>query len=103
MKTRRIWASNSASHLAKRGFTRFAKHVQPLIGNIRDYLFSEMDYAPQGWNGNASIANAWNDQVIADAQEQHWPTLVRNIAGTGPLGVAHFPWSQTREDRIHHN
>jgi putative methyltransferase (TIGR04325 family) len=103
MKTRRIWAPNSASRLAKRGFNRFAKHVRPLVGNLRDYLFAEMDYAPEGWSGNASIANSWSDQTIADAQERHWPTLVQNLAGTGPLGVAHFPWSQTREDRTHHN
>jgi putative methyltransferase (TIGR04325 family) len=103
MKTGRTWAPNSASRLAKRGFTRFAKHVRPLVGNLRDYLFAEMDYAPEGWNGNASIADNWSEQVIADAQVQHWPTLVQNLAGTGPLGVAHFPWSQNREDRTHHN
>jgi putative methyltransferase (TIGR04325 family) len=62
-----------------------------------------MDYAPEGWSGNAAIADAWSDQAIADAQERHWPTLVRNLEGAGPLGVAHFPWSLGREDRIHHN
>jgi putative methyltransferase (TIGR04325 family) len=103
MKTGWTWTPNSASRVAKRGFTRFAKHVGPLVGKIRDSLFAEMDYAPEGWSGNASIAGNWSDQVIADAQEQHWPTLLRNLDGTGPLGVAHFPWSQSREDRVHHN
>ena len=103
MKTRRPSALNSASRLAKRGLARFAKHAEPLVGGIRDYLFAEMDYAPEGWSSNTSIADSWSDQVIADAQERHWPTLVRILQGTGPLGVAHFPWSHRRDDRIHHN
>src|SRR5436189_2654364 len=86
MKTGPPRLRNFASRLAKRGFNRFAKHVRPLVANISDYLFAEMDYVPEGWRGNASIADSWSDQAIADAQERHWPTLVHNLAGTGPLG-----------------
>ncbi|HXJ78442.1 MAG TPA: methyltransferase domain-containing protein [Candidatus Methylomirabilis sp.] len=60
---------------------------------------SEMKYVPQGWYQ----IPGWNDQGIADAQERHWPTLVRNVQGPGPLGVSHLPWRTTREDRADHN
>jgi putative methyltransferase (TIGR04325 family) len=63
------------------------------------YVFAEMKYVPGGWY---SIAG-WNDPDVASAQEKHWPTLVANLRGPGPLGVAHFPWHQTREDRADHN
>ena len=54
MKTRRTSAFNSASHLAKRGFVRFAKHVQPVVANIRDYFFAEMDYVPEEYSKQVS-------------------------------------------------
>ncbi len=73
-----------------------------LISNLRDYLGSEMEYV-DATRFRGSAALAWNHKKIAQSQEKHWPTLVRNLQGPGPLGVAHFPWSHTREDRTHHN
>ncbi|HEY7090275.1 MAG TPA: methyltransferase domain-containing protein [Tepidisphaeraceae bacterium] len=87
--------------MAKRGIAGLARRIQPLAQNIHDYFFAEMDYAPRGWGGQSS--NGWDDRAIAEAQAKHWPTLARNVEGTGPLGVAHFPWCLGREDRIHHN
>jgi putative methyltransferase (TIGR04325 family) len=62
-----------------------------------------MDYVPGGWRTKGPIVDGWNTKAIVDAQERHWPTLVRNLQGTGPLGVSHFPWSVSREDRGDHN
>jgi putative methyltransferase (TIGR04325 family) len=103
MKPRRTWALQSASRLARRGLTRLARPVSSLVANIRDYVSADMDYVAEGWGGNPSAADGWSDRSVADAQERHWPTLVRNLDGPGPLGVAHFPWSDTRENRIFHN
>lgn len=62
-----------------------------------------MDYIPGGWGAAKVKAAGWSDLGVAEAQEKHWPTLVRNLEGPGPLGVAHFPWSFTRENRMYHN
>lgn len=67
------------------------------------YAFAEMEYLPQGWSAEARGIKGWSEEGVAAAQEEHWPTLVRNLQGTGPLGVWHFPWSMTREDRSAHN
>jgi len=58
-----------------------------------------MEYEPGGWR----VIEGWSADLVVQAQEKHWPTLVSNLQGTGPLGVAHFPWHRTREDRDDHN
>jgi len=97
------WPASPASQLARSGFRSLAERVSSFVTDCRDYLSSEMKYVPGGWPAHSAAAAGWSDQRVAEAQEKHWPTLVRNLEGPGPLGVAHFPWSWTREDRIHHN
>jgi putative methyltransferase (TIGR04325 family) len=87
------------SGFASKSVRRVAEYLSPFILNVVKYVFSEMEYVPQGWNA----VKGWNDQSVADAQEQHWPTLVRNLQGPGPLGVSHLPWHITRDDRADHN
>jgi putative methyltransferase (TIGR04325 family) len=76
-----------------------AGYLSARVVNIVKYVFADMEYVPQGWH----VIEGWNDQSVADVQEKHWPTLVQNLKGPGPLGVAHFPWHTTREDRADHN
>jgi putative methyltransferase (TIGR04325 family) len=85
--------------LPGRVIKRAASRLSARIAEGIQYLNAEMTYAPQGWR----VTEGWNDQGIAEAQERHWPTLLENLKGTGPLGVAHFPWHTTREDRADHN
>jgi putative methyltransferase (TIGR04325 family) len=66
---------------------------------IIKYQLAELHYEPRGWRPT----QAWNDHSVTAAQEQHFPTLVRNLQGPEPLGVAHFPWHKSREDRADHN
>ena len=76
--------------------------ARTLVGRIRAiarYSFAEMEYEPGGWR----VIEGWSADLVVQAQEKHWPTLVSNLQGTGPLGVAHFPWHRTREDRDDHN
>jgi putative methyltransferase (TIGR04325 family) len=75
------------------------KYLPALAVNVIKYVFSEMEYVPQGWYA----LKGWNDQGVADAQERHWPILLKNLQGRGPLGVSHFPWRTTREHRGDHN
>ena len=91
----KFYCSGSASKSAR----RVAEYLATSIANIVNYVFSEMEYVPRGWY----TIEGWNDQGVADAQERHWPTLVRNLQGPGPLGVSHLPWHTTREDRADHN
>jgi putative methyltransferase (TIGR04325 family) len=62
-----------------------------------------MVYSPRGWYISDSKKKGWYEKSVAEAQERHWPTLKKNLEGTGPLGLAHFPWSLTRENREYHN
>jgi putative methyltransferase (TIGR04325 family) len=103
MNFQRIWPASPVSQPARRPFSGLAERVSSLVMDFRNYLSSEMKYVPGGWPAHSAASAGWSDQRVAEAQEKHWPTLVRNLEGTGPLGVAHFPWSLTREDRIHHN
>jgi putative methyltransferase (TIGR04325 family) len=77
--------------------------LPPIVGNALRSLLSEWEYLPRGWPENVNGGQGWNDAGVARAQELHWPTLVANLQGTGPLGTSHFLSSQTREDRADHN
>ena len=91
------------SRLARHGLRTVTGYVRPFIAAIRDYLAAEMEYVPEGWYVTDSNTGGWRDPGVADAQEKHWPILMRNLQGPGPLGVSHLPWSLTREDRTYHN
>jgi putative methyltransferase (TIGR04325 family) len=96
MRIYRLWRSSFVEQ-------HVSKFVPPVVFNMAKYLFPEMVYAPQGWYLQNSRSQGWFERSVAEAQAKHWPTLVKNLEGTGPLGVAHFPWSFTREDRTNHN
>jgi len=96
MRIYRIWRSSFVD-------LHVSKYVPPFVLDIAKYLFPEMTYAPQGWYLKNSRSKGWYEMSVAEAQGKHWSTLVKNLQGPGPLGVAHFPWSLTREDRANHN
>ena len=73
--------------------------MSPLVGDLVQHVFSEMEYLPEGWRR----IEGWNDQSVAEAQAAHWPILARNLQGPGPLGVSHLPSHTTREDLVDHN
>jgi putative methyltransferase (TIGR04325 family) len=87
------------STLLGKSLKKIAHYLSVRVQNAGKYIFAELEYVPGGWHATTG----WNDPGIADAQEKHWPILVRNLQGPGPLGVAHFPWHTTREDRADHN
>ncbi|HKX19321.1 MAG TPA: methyltransferase, TIGR04325 family [bacterium] len=60
-------------------------------------------YAPGGWVVESPSGSAWNEDGVVSAQSAHWPAIVRNLEGTGPLGVAHLPDRLTREHFGDHN
>jgi putative methyltransferase (TIGR04325 family) len=92
MKIPRFW-------IAGEPLRKLARRVSPLVINSAKYVFSEMEYVPQGWR----VIKGWNDVRVVDAQAAHWPTLVSNLQGPGPLGVSHLPSHTTREDLSDHN
>ena len=87
---------------AENGFKRVAYVVPPGVTDLVKYLLGEWEYVPEGWRAAAGQAG-WSHQSVAALQEAHWPTLQNNLRGPGPLGVSHYPWSTTREDRSDHN
>lgn len=91
MKFGRAFARNSLKRLGHRW--------SPPVRDLINYVLSEMEYVPQGWYAIAG----WDDPVIARAQEKHWPILVGNLQGAGPLGVSHLPGDTSREQRAAHN
>jgi putative methyltransferase (TIGR04325 family) len=83
---------------------RVDQYVPPSFMRAAKRLLSEWEYLPDGWSvDRMEGSNGWNDPSIGAAQRQHWPDLIRNLQGSGPLGVSHFPWKKTREDWTDHN
>lgn len=50
----------------------------------------EWEYVPEGWDraGDARV-RGWDVDAIAHAYRAKWPSYLRAIEGTGPLGVYH--------------
>ena len=84
---------------ARNSLKRLGDRVSPSVRNAINYVLSEMEYVPQGWYA----IEGWNDPAIAEAQEKHWPIIVSNLQGRGPLGVSHLPGDDSREQRAAHN
>ena len=89
----------SGRALARNRFQSIAARCLPVLKRVGGYVFSEMEYVAQGWYAIAG----WEEPGIVEAQEKHWPQLVENVAGPGPLGVSHLPWEISRELRPAHN
>ena len=88
---------------AGKAFKKVSPYLPPVIANRVGYLLSDWVYVPEGWRAQSPNTKGWNDPGVAEAVEKHWPTLLRNLEGPGPLGVAHFPWSVTRDNGGFHN
>jgi putative methyltransferase (TIGR04325 family) len=84
----------------QQGLRGIVRRVDPVVAAVRAHVASEMTYLPDGWS---RTDGGWTDPGVVEAQARHWPTLVANLDGRGPLGVSHLPWSSGREDRTHHN
>jgi putative methyltransferase (TIGR04325 family) len=97
------WRSNFAVRAAGKLFTRAVPYLPPFLVRKVNYLLSDWVYVPEGWRAQRLETKSWTDPNVAEAVAQHWPTLVRNLQGPGPLGLAHFPWSVTRDEPGYHN
>jgi putative methyltransferase (TIGR04325 family) len=87
----------------RRRFAGFTRLLPPLAVDAAKYALSEWNYQPGGWRADGLSGGGWNHESVAAAQEKHWPVLVRNLEGTGPLGVSHLPSQMAREDCADHN
>jgi putative methyltransferase (TIGR04325 family) len=84
-------------------FDRATPFLPAILVRKINYRLSDWVYVPEGWRPQQADMKGWTDPDVASAVEQNWPNLVRNLQGPGPLGVAHFPWSSTRENAGYHN
>ena len=91
-----------ARHL-RAGFKKIAYCVPPFVTDAVRYALPDWEYMPRGWSQEDPRVKGWDDDSVANAQEKHWPALVRNLQGPGPLGVSHFPTSVARDDGGDHN
>jgi putative methyltransferase (TIGR04325 family) len=103
MRFYRLWRSGLLPAHRGRLAKRLSYFVPPVFMDGLRYLLSEWECLPQGWPAAGAGGEGWNAASVAAAQERHWPTLVGNLQGPGPLGVSHFVHSTTREDRADHN
>jgi putative methyltransferase (TIGR04325 family) len=95
---RRVWLP--AAGALRRGIERV---LPPIMSNAVRYTLSRTHYEPRGWIPNGPHRRGWNQESVAAAQQKHWPVLVQNLEGSGPLGVSHLPTRTTRENTNDHN
>ena len=103
MKNPMGWRSSYGARAAGKLFTKAAPYLPPFLVRRINYLLSDWVYVPEGWRAQRTEMKGWTDPGVAEAVTQHWPTLMRNLEGPGPLGLAHFPWSVTRDEPGYHN
>lgn len=77
--------------------------LPPAAKRLIQMILSEWEYLPNGWPDLDALGQGWDATSVAKAQERHWPTLLRNIKGPGPLGLSHFLRSEGREHTGDHN
>jgi len=85
------------------GFHKLERLFPPVVTDLIRYSLSEWNYVPGEWPAEGLLGEGWDAESVTAAQEAHWPVLVRNLDGTGPLGVSHLPSQMTREHRGDHN
>jgi putative methyltransferase (TIGR04325 family) len=103
MRLYNLWRSQRFAKLVPDS-RRIELYTPPFLLRAAKYWLSEWEYLPGGWDNAKTAGTAgWNDSSIADAQKEHWPVLIENLKGSGPLGVSHFPWQKTRENWTDHN
>ncbi|HEY7268267.1 MAG TPA: methyltransferase domain-containing protein [Dehalococcoidia bacterium] len=78
-----------------------APFLPPALTRLLRRRFSEFIYAGEIWP--AHLNDGWSHDSVAAAQQRHWPTLARNLEGTGPLGVSHIPGHDSRTNAGDHN
>jgi putative methyltransferase (TIGR04325 family) len=83
----------------RNGLKPIADRLLPMVKHTVERVLTGVEYVPHGWYA----LPGWNDPSVVEAQEKHWPVIVRNLEGTGPLGVSHLPWHSSRELRPAHN
>ena len=89
-----------AARVLRRGIESL---LPPVATNAARYALSRTHYERRGWTANGLREGGWDRESVAAAQETHWPVLVRNLEGPGPLGVSHLPTHMTRKDLNDHN
>jgi putative methyltransferase (TIGR04325 family) len=103
MKVDKAWRSTRWARAAGKAFRRTSAYLPASLVRRVEYFLSDWVYVPQGWKAQRADMKGWTDPGVASSVEEHWPTLLRNLHGPGPLGVSHFPWSLTRDDPGYHN
>ena len=67
----------------------------------------EWEYVPEGWAREDSDpkVRGWDVDEIVESYRRRWPSFVRALEGSGPLGIAHEVVGDTvaTEDRAAHN
>lgn len=81
---------------------RIRSLIPPVVANGARHDAPRSRYEPCGWVPNGAVSG-WNQDRVATVQEEHWPVLIRNLEGPGPLGVSHLPTRSTRENLDDHN
>jgi len=92
-----------AAPQARQAFRGVARCLPPFLTHALRYVLSDWKYRPEGWSTEDPLGKGWNDESVAQAQERHWPALLGNLQGPGPLGVSHLPTSMSRDHRGDHN
>lgn len=98
MQARDLWRSPSLARVRRRASSQALRWLPPAVADALRRRVSEWEVLPDGWPPSSVVGEGWNDESVSASQERHWPILVRNLAGPGPLGVSHLPAREARDD-----
>jgi putative methyltransferase (TIGR04325 family) len=85
------------------GFHKLERLLPPAVADLIKHSLSEWNYVAGEWPAEGLPEKGWSAESVGAAQEAHWPVLVRNLEGSGPLGVSHLPSQTTRDHPGDHN
>lgn len=65
----------------------------------------EWEYLPKGWGieEENSAIKGWDVESVLEAYKMNWPTFLKNLEGTLPLGISPESDSEQRTDLTFHN
>ncbi len=84
---------------------RMVKKLYLALFPSQKRYFFEWQYLPEGWRAarNDPSLKGWDVESVLEAYKANWPTFVKNLESTSPLGISLESNLKQHTNIIHHN